>query len=200
MSGGIFMSITQPIRDAGQLQDFKQYYMVQKPNARNYMLCIFSLYTALRISDILHVKWEDVFDFDKKTALTHLMIKEHKTGKTSMIALNPAIRKTLQQYYAGLDSVPEPSDYVFPGRYGSTQPLCRCQAFRIIRKAAEEVGIQEHVSCHSLRKTFGYHAWKQGIPPALLMDIYNHSSYRITKRYLGIDQDDKDEVFLNITL
>lgn len=32
----------------------------------------------------------------------------------------------------------------------------------------------------------------------MLMDIYNHSSYQITKRYLGIDQDDKDQVFEKI--
>ena len=50
------------------------------------------------------------------------------------------------------------------------------------------------------RSTFGYHAWKQGTPPALLMNIYNHSSYQITKRYLGIEQDDRDDVFKNISL
>lgn len=51
-----------------------------------------------------------------------------------------------------------------------------------------------------MRKTFGYYAWKYGTQPAVLMDIYNHSSYEITKRYLGIKQDDKDSVFLSINL
>ena len=55
-------------------------------------------------------------------------------------------------------------------------------------------------NCHSMRKTFGYYAWKYGTQPAVLMDIYNHSSYEITKRYLGIKQDDKDSVFLSINL
>ena len=33
-----------------------------------------------------------------------------------------------------------------------------------------------------------------------LWNIYNHSSYEITKRYLGIKQDDKDSVFLKVNL
>lgn len=57
-----------------------------------------------------------------------------------------------------------------------------------------------NASLSHLSKTFGYYAWKQGTPPALLMDIYNHSSYRITKRYLCIDQDDKDKVFEHVCL
>ena len=39
-----------------------------------------------------------------------------------------------------------------------------------------------------------------GIPPVLLMNIYNHSSYEITKHYLGIDQSEKDDVYRTITL
>lgn len=39
-----------------------------------------------------------------------------------------------------------------------------------------------------------------GLNSALLMSIYNHSSYEITKRYLGIEQLDKDEVYENNVL
>lgn len=72
--------------------------------------------------------------------------------------------------------------------------------YRIIRKAAENSGLSGVISPHSLRKTFGYYAWKQGVPPVLLMEIYHHSSFDITKRYLGIEQDDRDEVFRKICL
>lgn len=78
--------------------------------------------------------------------------------------------------------------------------ISRSQAYRIIKEAGMSTGLDENISCHSLRKTFGYHTWKQGVQPAILMDIYNHSSYRITRRYLGIEQDDRDNVYLNIKL
>ena len=90
-------------------------------------------------------------------------------------------------------------DYIFKGKNNGGH-LSRSQAFRIIKHAAGELNLENGISCHSMRKTFGYYAWKCGTPPAVLMDIYNHSSYEITKRYLGIKQDDKDSVFLNVNL
>lgn len=78
--------------------------------------------------------------------------------------------------------------------------ISRIQAYRIIHDASNELGFETKISCHSLRKTFGYQAWKQGAEPALIMNIYNHSSYQITKRYLCIDQDDRDSLYQKINL
>jgi len=91
-----------------------------------------------------------------------------------------------------------PKDFLFTKNTNYSKPLDRTQAYRIICTAAQEALHMEHISCHSLRKTFGYHAWKQGTPPALLMNIYNHSSYEVTKRYLGIEQDERDKLFMSI--
>ena len=89
--------------------------------------------------------------------------------------------------------------YIFKSRKG-TQPISRIQAYRIIHDAGNALGFETKVSCHSLRKTFGYQAWKQGAEPALIMNIYNHSSYQITKRYLCIDQDDRDSLYQRVNL
>lgn len=51
-----------------------------------------------------------------------------------------------------------------------------------------------------LRKTFGYHSWKKGVPIPVLMELYNHSNQSITKLYLGISQDDIDDVYRLIEL
>lgn len=80
------------------------------------------------------------------------------------------------------------------------KPLNRSQAYRIVKAAAGKTIQDEHISCHSLRKTFGYYAWKNGTPPALLMDVYNHSSYDVTQHYLGIEQDERDEIYLKLEL
>ena len=194
------MSTTQPIRDTKSLQEFKVFYLEKEKNIRNYTLCILGLNTALRITDVLDLEWGDLYDFHKECFLEHLTVTEKKTGKTNTIALNSSILDTLTAYLKQLSPAPRPDTCLFPSRKGTNQPISRCQAFRIIKKAARSVGLDHNVSCHSLRKTFGYHAWQQGTPPALLMNIYNHSSYQVTKRYLGIAQDDRDNVFKKITL
>ena len=80
------------------------------------------------------------------------------------------------------------------------KPICRSQAWRIIKAAAVAVKAVGRISCHSLRKTFGYFAWKAGVQPVMLMDLFNHSSFEITKRYLGITQEDRDAVYLNVVV
>lgn len=190
------MGTTQPIRDKDELKNFIAYYEVAHPNIRNYTMIILGLYTALRISDVLNLKWKDVYYFEKDCFLDHLLIHEQKTGKVNEIALNSHVIKALDCYRK--TRKPDAEDYIFSKPTTPAHPLCRSQAYRIVRRAADETLCETHISCHSLRKTFGYHAWKQGISPVLLMDLYNHSSFYITKRYLGISQDERDSIFHTI--
>lgn len=195
------MGRTQPIRNKKCLEDFKNYYGSEHLNRRNYTLIVMGLNTALRISDILSLTWGDVYFFAEKRFKSHIEITEQKTGKQNVILLNRNIIEALAEYKKCCSKEQTAAEmYLFTGQKNPLAPLSRQQAFRIIKKAAAAAGMPNHVSCHSLRKTFGYHAWKQGTPPALLMDIYNHSSYQITKRYLCIEQDDKDAVFSAVTL
>ncbi|WP_242949645.1 tyrosine-type recombinase/integrase [Clostridium pasteurianum] len=55
---------------------------------RNYALIVLGLNTVLRISDILLLTWNDVYDFEEKTFKTHVYIKEKKTGKDKKFLLN----------------------------------------------------------------------------------------------------------------
>ena len=60
------MGTTQPIRNRQELQNFSSDYKQVKPHLRNYTLVVLGLNTALRISDLLNLRWRSVYDFDTK--------------------------------------------------------------------------------------------------------------------------------------
>ena len=80
--------ITEPIKDNKELQAFLNFYADKKPNLRNHCLIVFGLNTALRISDILNIKWNMIYDFENKKFIKRLTISEHKTGKINIIPIN----------------------------------------------------------------------------------------------------------------
>ena len=188
---------TKPIKDRADVERLKNYYRVTRPNARNYALIVVGLNSALRISDIVSLRWKDIYDFEEDHFLERMELVEQKTKKRQNIPLNENVQKALRWLFDEKEH--KPGDWVFESQKGDMH-LSRVQAFRVITCAANDLSLGNHISCHSLRKTFGYHAYKMGVSPALLMELYNHSSYQVTKRYLCLNQEEKDEVYMKINL
>lgn len=194
----VIMGTTQPIKSKDDIQRLKDYFL-QRGEIRNYTMITLALNTSLRIGDLLSLRWKDVYNFDTQKYKMHIVVREQKTHKQNLIPLNIEAKGSLDLLMRSLEDL-DPDMCIFKSRIGENQHIGRTRAFNIIKNAVKELHIEGSISCHSLRKTFGYQAWKMGVPPALIMYIYNHSSLEITKRYLSIDQDDKDEVFLNMNL
>ncbi|GHU42674.1 site-specific integrase [Clostridia bacterium] len=227
------MSTTQPIRNPKHVQALSSYFL-NKGELRNHLLVILGLNTGLRISDILRLTWNDVYDFTNKCFYTHITLTEQKTGKSKTIAINNRLLSALTRYkdFAKANRpliLSRKEEKTLKEKANSHKETAICtrkishqknvnthstkginhkstdthtekaisrqQAYRIIHAAAKVIDTLLHISCHSLRKTFGYLAWKEGISPMIIMDIYNHSSLAVTKRYLGIRQDDLDECY-----
>ena len=188
------MTAADPIRNQKQLCQLAEYWL-KRGNYRNHALIVLGTHTALRIGDLLRLKWDDVYDEKHGEFRPHICVVEKKTGKQKSLALNPDAAKALRlhlPYRRG--------EYIFAGNRKDEQAISRVQAWRIIRVAADAIKAVGSITCHSLRKTFGYFAWKMGTLPVMLMEIFNHSSFEITRRYLGITQDDRDNVYLKMAL
>ncbi|MBF8984914.1 tyrosine-type recombinase/integrase, partial [Lutibacter sp. B2] len=71
-------------------------------------------------------------------------------------------------------------------------PISRVQAYRALSKAGKKCGLDD-IGTHSLRKSFGYWHYQMYKDVAVLQDIFNHSSPSVTLRYIGINQDVKDQ-------
>ncbi|MDR0294344.1 MAG: tyrosine-type recombinase/integrase [Oscillospiraceae bacterium] len=192
------MNTCEPIRDRQKVKEMAAYYL-RRGQIRNYALFAMGVHTALRVSDLLALRWKDVYDFTRQRARESVTLTEGKTGKHKVVALNKTAAEALEELL-GAARGPGGNGYVFESRRDSGRAISRVQAYRIIRDGASAVGLDGGISCHSLRKTFGYHSWRRGVSPAVIMDIYNHSSFRVTQRYLGITQEDKNRAYRGLTL
>jgi integrase len=186
------MATTQPIRNKQDVRDLTNYYLM-RGQLRNHLLIVLGVHTALRISDLLRLRWDDVYDFERGCVRASISLTERKTGKSKTLALNKAAVKALSM----LASRTAQQGRCLIENPKTKKSIGRIQAYRIIRAAADSLGIGR-VSCHSLRKCLGYHAWKSGVSPAVIMEIYGHSSFAVTQRYLGITQDDMNAVYLGL--
>ena len=188
------MAATEPVKCKKQVRELADYWL-KRGNKRNYLLIVFGVCTALRISDLLLLKWADVYNEATGTYYPHISVIEKKTNKTKKIALNHQAINALKAYFPQ-----RRGKYIFSNNRKNENALCRVQAWRIIREASKAIGITGATGGHVLRKTFGFFAWQSGVLPVLLMDLFNHSSFEITRRYLGISQTDRDKVYLSLTL
>jgi len=179
-------STVQPIRNKHKIEEMKQ--LLKQQSYRDYFLFILGINCGLRISDLLQLRVKDV------AGKEHLHLLEGKTDKYKKFRLNTALQNEIARYVAGMYD----DDYLFPSRKG-IQPITRIQAYRILSNAAKQVGIEE-IGTHTLRKTFGYHFYKKTNDVAMLQDIFNHSAPVVTKRYIGISQDEIDQAIDEFSL
>ncbi|WP_058486685.1 tyrosine-type recombinase/integrase [Defluviitalea phaphyphila] len=178
----------EPIRNKIKIKQMYQY--LNGKDSKYALLFKFGLNTGLRISDILPLKVKDIFNVNGNFK-EYLVISEKKTGKEKKIKLNNALRKAIKTYIKKNNLSHE--DYIFPSRKGTH--IGRVQAYRVLKDAANVIGI-ENFGTHSLRKTWGYWTYKESrYNIGLIMDTFNHSSQSITLRYIGINQDQRDELY-----
>ena len=191
------MSTSKPIKEKAELKEFMEYYHKIKKSDRNYLLILTGLYTGLRVSDLINLKWSDVYDKRTRNVKSHITIIEGKTKKIKVVSVNKNLDAAIKSYYK--TTKPKRDEYLFFSLSDPRRPISRVQAYRIVKEAANAcIKDPKNISTHSLRKTFGYYAFKGGASPVLLMEIFNHSSYEITRRYIGVDQDEKDEIYMMI--
>lgn len=115
---------------------------------------------------------------------SHIVIREKKTGKKKRFPINAELREIINTYIKGKkDEYP-----LFPSRK-TGRNIDRVQAYRILNRAAAEVGLAE-IGTHTLRKTFGYHFYKRykdgGTSPADFQpfgSVYHHEIHRDRSRH-----------------
>jgi integrase len=177
----------QPIRSLEEIQRMKD-SLLRYCSYRDYFLFVFGINVGLRISDLLPLKVHQVQN------KRHIRIKEQKTGKLRTIYVNEYLWVEIDKYTTSM----KPEDLLFPSRKGNSH-ITPTQAYRTLQKAAEMAGI-ENVGVRTLRKTFGHHHYKRHKDLAILQEIFSHATPEITKRYIGIRQEEIEDTLKDFSL
>lgn len=158
------------------------------------LYCRVSFCTALRVSDVLSIKWSDILNKDQ------LCITEQKTGKTRKIKFNSSVIKKIADLYVllgrpalSLPIISNGKPTAFSDEYiNRTLKMFRVK-YRLPIKS---------FSTHTFRKTFGRFVYESNGRSAesliLLNSIFQHSNLETTKVYIGIRQTEINNVFESI--
>lgn len=200
----------EPIKSIEDIERLSR-HLIQQKRYRDNMLFIVGINLGLRVSDLVTLRFSDIINenFSFKTTFPLLEKKTKNTRKVKKnryLTINDAVMDAVELYLRNCPS--KLDDYMFKSESNrgsnQNQHLTTFSVERILKKAASEVGIDCHVSTHTLRKTFGYHQMVMGgnDPRRLLLlqKIFGHSSVAQTLDYIGITGEEIEEAYLGLNL
>ena len=161
------------------------------------LLISVGIYTGLRISDILSLRWSDLLNKD------FLGITEKKTKKFRNIKLNPQLLDIVTRIFKA-QKISNPDTLIFLNRWG-TKAIRIQYVNSMLKKIFIKYKISKDgasISAHSLRKSLGRHIWEKNQNSekslVILSEVFKHSSIATTKIYLGIREEEISEIYLNL--
>ena len=159
------------------------------------LLIAVGCYTGLRVGDILLLRWNQLLNKDSQE------IKEQKTKKVRLITLNQNLKKLVEKY---VDYIKPPTynELIFTNK-NDEQNLSIQYVNRQLKKLFNRYKIKvKNPSSHSLRKTFGLRAFEMNFKSdealITLAHVFNHSSTAITRRYIGLQDEKIENVYLSL--
>jgi integrase len=162
------------------------------------LLIATGVFTGLRISDLLQLKW---CQFENTEILT---IQEKKTKKTRRIKINADLRDIVERIRKKM-VVNDTNQYLFLNRYG-TKPIDKSYVNLKLKEIFKryDINVEGNISSHLFRKTLGNRVMKlnnySNESIVLLMELFSHSSPSITRRYLGLREKEILDVYDSLRL
>lgn len=179
--------IVKPIKDKNTLEDVQDTLKNNfKYGIRNYTIFQVGKATMLMVSDVLRLKYHDIFN-SNGTIKHDVVIHDKKTGKLNRLYLKP-VENDLRDYHDWLLNNNVQSEWLFPSSQRDKHVDER-QFYRIMQKVGDLLGLN-YLGTHTMRKTGAYMVYVQtGYNIGLVMHLLNHSSESMTLQYLGLDRE-----------
>jgi integrase len=141
-------------------------------------IVITAVYTGLRKSDILNLKWRDI-DLEKGL----IRVIEQKTGKIRNIVLNDDMRILLH-------SLPVKGEYVFPGKNGKPfKDVKKSFQTALIKAGIERGEGKQKIVFHSLRHTCISLLTEKGADTTAVKNYVAHADEKMTEHYTHLSEE-----------
>ena len=152
---------------------------------------------GLRVSDLRMLKWNQILNE------TEFTIIEHKTAKRRTIRINKGFQAHVQDCHKALN-IKDDNEYIFLNRFGGVISIQMINRNLKAIKVKYQIKIN-NFSTHTFRKTFARKIYEnetaegRGEMALLkLSELLNHSAPNITRRYIGLRQQELGEVYDNL--
>lgn len=156
------------------------------------LLVACGIFMGLRISDLLSLHWAQILSEEFR-------ITEKKTGKVRTIKVNKDLRAHVEDCFTALH-ITDVQQLCFIGRSGKVVTV------QYINRKLKEIKARYHltgnISTHTLRKTFARAIWEGqnakgngSVALVYLSQLLNHSSPAISRRYLGIQEQELGQLY-----
>ena len=148
---------------------------------------------GLRFSDLRQLSWEQIMSDSGS-----FVVIEKKTGKRREIKINQAFQKHIRDCWRAMGGF-DPAKPCFLSKNGTVLTSQMVNRHLKLVKTVYQVKIK-NFSTHSLRKTFGRRVVEMaGVQSEMalikLSELFNHSNPSVTRRYLGLRQEELGEVY-----
>ncbi|WP_349551432.1 site-specific integrase [Leuconostoc pseudomesenteroides] len=182
-----------PIKDSNVLTSVQETLLDSfRAGQRNYTIFQLGKATLLRVSDVMQLKKDDVFNADG-TIKQNTFIHDQKTGKANTLYLKP-VHADLLAYYDWLQQQNIISEWLFPSIKRPERHITEKQFYKVMAKVGDLLGIN-YLGTHTMRKTGAYRVYTQSnYNIGLVMQLLNHSSEAMTLTYLGLDQASRETI------
>lgn len=171
---------------------------------RNKLLFLIGINVGIRASDLRLLKWNFFLNEDGtfKNSYTIQPKKTRKFGKFITLYFNNTIKSAILNYVEKYP-IENLDDYIFESQRGG-EPILERSLWRIVKNTARDAGIEQNIGSHSLRKTWGYWCWHEAEDKAkalvILQSCFNHSNTNTTMKYIGLLDEEVEDMYHSIEL
>ena len=134
--------------------------------------------SGIRLSECLHLKIEDL-ELGNKMG----WVRAGKGAKDRMFILSEDVSTEILHY---VNTQNRRSGYLFQGSVN--QPLSARNVQKIVKKAAQNAGIQKQITPHKLRHSFATHLLEAGTDIRIIQELLGHSNLQTTQIYTKVSQ------------